>query len=415
MTARETAVEPGVGSNIDWRGDLAVIGGGIVGLAVAREWLRRRPNTRLVVLEREAEIGRHQTGHNSGVIHSGIYYKPGSMKATACVAGARQLMEYCDEKGIPYRLCGKVIVATEEDELPRLEDLYQRGQANGVPGLRLIGSEELKEIEPHVVGIKAIWSPNTGIVDYSQVARAYACDIQAAGGEIRTGNEVVGIETRGSATLVTTVAGEYEVKNVVSCAGLHADRVAGLTGAPRDPAIIPFRGDYFTLPPDRRHLVRTNIYPVPDPRFPFLGVHLTPRMNGEVWLGPNAVLAFAREGYRMTTVDPGDLLDIVGNQGFRQFAQKHWRIGLEEMRRDVSRRRFLASLQKFIPELTLADLHPGPSGVRAQAISDDGGLVDDFVVNQHDGVLHVRNAPSPAATSSLQIGALIADRLEQLA
>ncbi|MFW6074205.1 MAG: L-2-hydroxyglutarate oxidase [Chloroflexota bacterium] len=414
MTVTEQSAPVAAPEAGGWQGDIAVIGAGIVGLAVAREWLQRYPNHRLIVLEKEDEIGKHQTGHNSGVIHSGIYYKPGSMKAKACVAGAAKLMRYCDEHGIPYRLCGKMIIATEREELPRLHDLYERGKANSVPELRLIGAEELREIEPHAVGIEAIWSPRTGIVDFSQVAAAYAADVRASGGEIRTGNEVLSIERRASSTLVTTTAGEYEVRQVVSCAGLWADRVASLTGAPPDPVIVPFRGDYFTLPPDRRHLVQTNIYPVPDPRYPFLGVHLTPRMNGEVWLGPNAVLAFGRQGYRLHHVDLGDLSEIVTNRGFLKFATRHWRTGFEEMRRDLSRRRFLTSLQKFIPELTLSDLHPGPSGVRAQALSADGELVDDFVYSRDDGVLHVRNAPSPAATSSLEIASTIADELQQL-
>lgn len=399
----------------DWRGDVAVVGAGIVGLAAAREWLRRRPGTRLIVLDKEPEIAQHQSGHNSGVIHSGIYYAPGSLKASACVAGAARLMQYCDAKGIPYRLCGKMIVATEAEELPRLHALHERGLANGVPGLRVIGPDELREIEPHAVGLQALWSPNTGIVDYRQVARAYADDIEELGGEIRTSNEVLGIERRGAVTRITASGGEYEVATLVSCAGLWADKVAALTGGERTPQIVPFRGDYFTLPAERRELVRTNIYPVPDPRFPFLGVHLTPRMNGEVWLGPNAVLAFAREGYRMTRVKPGDLAEIAAYGGFRAFARKNWRTGLDELRRDLSRRRFLASLQRFIPELTMHDLRPGPSGVRAQALSADGNLVDDFVFDRGVGYLHVRNAPSPAATSSLEIGRMIADELEQMA
>jgi L-2-hydroxyglutarate oxidase LhgO len=413
MTTQEQ-IAPAAGA-ADWTGEIAVIGAGIVGLAAAREWLRRRPGTRLIVLDKEPDIAQHQSGHNSGVIHSGIYYAPGSLKARACVTGAARLMQYCDAKGIPYRLCGKMIIATEPEELPRLQTLHERGIANGVPGLRMIGADELKEIEPHAVGLQALWSPNTGIVDYRQVARAYADDIEELGGELRTGNEVVAIERRDGVTRITASGGEYEVGTLVSCAGLWADKVAALTGGERTPQIVPFRGDYFTLPVERRDLVRTNIYPVPDPRFPFLGVHLTPRMNGEVWLGPNAVLAFAREGYRMTRVNPGDLAEIAAYGGFRSFARKHWRTGLDEMRRDLSRRRFLASLQKFIPELTLHDLRPGPSGVRAQALSADGSLVDDFVFDQGDGYLHVRNAPSPAATSSLEIGRMIADELEQKA
>ena len=401
-------------SGLKWRGDVVVVGAGIIGLAVAREWLIRNPGSRLIVVEKEPEIAVHQSGHNSGVIHSGIYYAPGSFKARACVAGAARMTRYCDEHGIPYRLCGKMIVATEEAELPRLEALYERGRANNVPGLEMIGAERLKEIEPHAVGLKALWSPNTGIVDYRQVAQSYATEIEQAGGEIITSAEVIGFERRSDATLVNTTRGDFEAKRIVACGGLWADRLARLEGGAREPEIIPFRGDYFTLPPDRRHLVRTNIYPVPDPRFPFLGVHLTPRMSGEVWMGPNAVLAFARAGYRFPTVNLKDLVDTARSKGFRRFARTHWRTGFEETRRDLSRRRFLASLQKFIPELRLSDLHPGPSGVRAQALSSAGQLVDDFIFDRVGGTLHVRNAPSPAATSSLEIGGMIADELEEM-
>ena len=399
----------------DWVGDIAVVGGGIVGLATARELLLRRPGTRLVVLEKEAAIGLHQTGHNSGVIHSGIYYAPGSLKAKACVAGAAQLMRYCDERGIPYQLCGKVIVATEASELPRLDELQRRGIANGVPGLRMVEAAELRELEPHVRGLRALWSPNTGIVDYRQVAAAYAEDIQEHGGQIRVGHGVTTIARRNGTTLLTTPHGEIEARHVIACAGLYSDRVAALTGAPRVPRIVPFRGDYYILNPARRDLVRSNIYPVPDPAFPFLGVHFTPRMNGDIWLGPNAVLAFSREGYRLRDVRLKDLAEIVGYSGFRRFGRTHWRTGFDEMARALSKRRFLKSLQKFIPELTAADLLPGPSGVRAQALGADGKLVDDFALDRADGVLHVRNAPSPAATSSLQIGAFVADAYAEMA
>ncbi len=412
-TAEAVQVAPAA-SGLKWRGDVVIVGAGIVGLAVAREWLQRNPAAKLMILDKENEIAAHQSGHNSGVIHSGIYYAPGSLKARACVAGAAKMMAYCDEHEIPYRLCGKLIVATEEDELPRLEALYERGQANGVPGLEMVDADRLREIEPHAVGLKALWSPRTGIVDYRQVAQSYADEIKAAGGEITLLAEVTGIERRNGTTLVETTLGDFEAGLVVTCAGLWADRVAQMSGGDRKPEIIPFRGDYFTLPPDRRHLVQTNIYPVPDPRFPFLGVHLTPRMNGEVWLGPNAVLAFARAGYSFPTVDLGDLAGIARSRGFRRFALKHWRTGWDETRRDLSRRLFLESLQKFIPELRLSDLHPGPSGVRAQALSDDGELVDDFIYDREGGALHVRNAPSPAATSSLEIGRMIADEMEAL-
>lgn len=412
-TAGTSATAAGDGTGW-WKGDVAIVGGGIVGLATARELLQRRPGERVAVLEKEPQIAEHQSGHNSGVIHSGIYYAPGSMKAKACVAGAAALKRYCDEHGIPYNLCGKVIVATEEAEIPRLENLYQRGLANGVPGIRLIDADELFEIEPHVTGVRALLSPGTGIVDYRQVAAAYAEEIRAAGGQIFTGHEVIAIDRRAEGTRLTTPRGEFQARRVITCAGLWEDRVAALTGAPREPRIVPFRGDYYVLRPERRYLVRGNIYPVPDPAFPFLGVHFTPRMNGDLWLGPNAVLAFARDGYRFGRVNPRDLAELATFTGFLGFARKNWRVGFDEMARDLSKERFLRSLQRYVPEMTLDDLLPGPAGVRAQAMGADGRLVDDFVVDGRDGVLHVRNAPSPAATSSLVIGGLVVDALEQL-
>ncbi len=401
-------------SGVNWSGNTVVIGAGIVGLAAAREILRRHPNERIVVLDKESHIADHQTGHNSGVIHSGIYYAPGSLKARACVAGAARMLEYCDEHEIPFKLCGKVIVATDESELPRLQALFERGQTNGVPGLRMIDAAELREIEPHVTGVRAILSPKTGIVDYRTVAASYADDVRNFGGQILTGHEVVSIVRGATRTLVCTTQGDFETQRVITCAGVYADRVAAMTGAPLEPRIVPFRGDYFILRPERRNLVRGNIYPVPDPRFPFLGVHFTPRMNGDLWLGPNAVLAFSREGYRFGTIQMNDLGDMARFGGFRNFARKHWRTGLDEMARDLSKSRFLASLQKYVPELEMGDLLPGPSGVRAQALSEDGNLVDDFVVDREKRVLHVRNAPSPAATSSLVIGDMIADAFDEM-
>jgi (S)-2-hydroxyglutarate dehydrogenase len=392
--------------------DLVIIGAGILGLASAREILHRKPGLRLAIVEKEPEIGRHQTGHNSGVIHSGIYYAPGSLKARACVAGAAQMYEYCEQKGIAVDRCGKVIVASDDSEVPRLEELYRRGMANGVPGLEAVGPERMRELEPHVVGVRALWSPNTGIIDYSQVAAAYADDVRAAGGEIRTSHTVVGLHSHGAERAVETSQGELTAHAVIACAGLYADRVAELSGAPRSPRIVPFRGDYFVLRPERRDLVRSLIYPVPDPAFPFLGVHFTRRIDGSVWLGPNAVLAFSREGYRRSDVALRDVAEALGHPGFRRLATKYWRVGLAEMWRDVSKAAFCASLQVYMPELEPNDLLPGPSGVRAQALSDDGALVDDFVVDRTAGILHVRNAPSPAATSSLAIGAMIADAYE---
>jgi L-2-hydroxyglutarate oxidase len=395
--------------------DVVVVGAGIIGLAVSRELLSRFPRLRLGVLDKEPSVGQHQSGHNSGVLHSGIYYAPGSLKARLCVQGQREVYAYCEQKGIPTDRCGKVIVASNEAELPRLENLLQRGQANGVEGLEMIGPERLREIEPHCAGVKALWSPNTGIVDYSRVVRAYADDVVAAGGDVLPGYGVDRMSDRPGRVILQTAAGEVEARHVVACAGLHADRVAQLSGAPRDPRIVPFRGDYWVVRPDRRYLARNLIYPVPDPSFPFLGVHFTRRMDdGSVWLGPNAVLAFSREGYRRLDVRPGDLAEALAYRGFQKLAARFWQTGMQEMVRDFSKEAFLKSLQVYIPELTLADLLPGPSGVRAQALGPDGALVDDFVFNtQGNKIVHVRNAPSPGATSSLAIGRLIADTATQ--
>ena len=395
--------------------DVVVIGAGILGLAVSRELLSRYPRLRLAVLDKEPSVGQHQTGHNSGVLHSGIYYAPGSLKARLCVQGQRELYAYCEQKGIPTDRCGKVIVASNESELPRLDNLFERGQANGVQGLEMIGPERLREIEPHCVGVRALFSPNTGIVDFSRVTRAYAADVMDCGGDVLPGYGVERISDRPGRVILYTTAGEVEAQHVIACAGLYADRVARMTGGPRDPRIVPFRGDYWVLRPDRRHLARNLIYPVPDPSFPFLGVHFTRRIDdGSVWLGPNAVLAFAREGYRRLDVRPRDLAEALAYRGFQRLAGKFWQTGLQEMVRDFSKEAFLKSLQVYVPELTMADLLPGPSGVRAQALGPDGSLVDDFVFNtQGRRIVHVRNAPSPGATSSLAIGRMIADTAEQ--
>ena len=397
--------------------DVAVVGAGIVGLAAARELLKRRPGSRLVMIEKESEVAAHQSGHNSGVIHSGIYYTPGTLKARLCVTGMAEMYSYCEEHSIATDRCGKLIVASDESELQRLDDLHRRGIANGVHGLAVIGPDAMREIEPHCVGVRALWSPNTGIVDYRQVALAYATEIRAAGGEILTGRRLTGLREGAQGVELQTSAGELVANRVLACAGLYADRVASLTGAPREPRIVPFRGDYWQLKKERRHLARNLIYPVPDPTFPFLGVHFTRRIgDGAVWLGPNAVLAFSREGYGRLDTRPGDLGEALTHSGFLRLAARHWRSGMGEMYRDFSKRAFLKTCQKYIPEMTVDDMEPGPSGVRAQALGTDGKLVDDFIVNvQGPRLMHVRNAPSPAATSSLAIGRLIADAFDQAA
>jgi L-2-hydroxyglutarate oxidase LhgO len=396
---------------VDWRGDVVVIGAGIVGLATAREILRRRPGTKLVVLEKEAKIGQHQTGHNSGVIHAGIYYKPGTLKARLCVAGGAELIRYCDEKQIQYRLCGKLIVATDEAELPRLAELERRATANGCQGIRMVEADEIREIEPHCRGIRALWSPMTGIVDYGVVAYNYGCDIQSSGGEICVNHEVTSISTSDGESIVHTDRGDFGATQVIACAGIQSDRVAKMTGAPAAPLIAPFRGDYYVLRPERQNLIRTNIYPVPDPQFPFLGVHFTRMIDGSVECGPNAVLAFGREAYRFFSLDPRDLLETVSYRGFLRMAARHWRTGLGEMWRSLSKAAFVRALRRLVPAIRAEHLEPAPAGIRAQAVAPDGGLVDDFLVREADRVVNVCNAPSPAATASLQIGSAIVDRL----
>jgi L-2-hydroxyglutarate oxidase LhgO len=399
--------------------DLAIVGAGIVGLATAREFLLRQPALHVIVLEKETAIARQQSGHNSGVIHSGIYYAPGSLKARACVEGHRAMLAFCREQGIPFELCGKVIVALDESELPRLEDLYQRGIKNGVQGLEFIGPERLRELEPYAAGIKAIHSPNTGIIDYVQVAQAYARQVREHGGEIVTGCEVttltalegqsaLGIRQAGVVTLETEIHARY----VITCGGLQSDKLSRMSGKDSQVHIIPFRGDYYVLRPEKRHMVRGLVYPVPDPRFPFLGVHFTRRLDGEVWAGPNAVLAFAREGYGRWRVNPADLWEVLSFGGFWKMAAQYWKMGLAEMYRDYVKEAYVKELQRYMPELRAADLLPGPSGVRAQALSADGRLVDDFLIQRGENVVHVQNAPSPAATSSLVIARMIVDEAQ---
>jgi len=392
------------------KADLAVIGGGIVGLATSLQLLRRRPQLRLVVLEREPEVAMHQSGHNSGVVHAGLYYKPGSLKARLCRAGKAELEAYCAERDIPLRRIGKVVVALDEGEVPRLHDLFERGTANGVQGLEEIGPERIKEIEPHAAGIRGLWSPETAIVDFKAVALAYAREVRGLGGTIETGRAVTAMEQRDSEVVLSTTQGPLVASHVVACAGLQADRVAAMTADPAPERIIPFRGDYYTLLPEARDLVRGLIYPVPDPRFPFLGVHFTRRIDGEVWAGPNAVLAFAMEGYRRRDISVRDLAGVLAYRGFIRLALRYWRTGLAEFWRDLSKRAFVGELRRYLPELRADQVTFGPSGVRAQGLDPDGTLVDDFRLGGSDRVLHVRNAPSPAATASLAIGGEVADR-----
>jgi L-2-hydroxyglutarate oxidase len=390
--------------------DLVVVGGGIVGLATARQLLIDHPDLRLAVLDKEADIASHQTGHNSGVIHAGIYYKPGTMKAKACVTGHDEMIAYCEAKGIPYRLCGKVIIAVDESELAALDQLYERGTANGVQGLEMIDPPRLREIEPHVVGVKAIYSPNTGVVDYLKVARAYADDVCNAGGQIITNCQVMGIETRGNETVLLTSQGEIKTRYVVTCAGLYSDRISGERENIR---IVPFRGSYWRLRPEKRDLCRTLIYPVPDPRFPFLGVHFTRMMDDEVLVGPNAVLAFAREGYQRSKIKLGELAETLTYPGFWKLAARYWRMGGLEMYRDFVKTAYVKTAQRYVPEVTADDFLPGRSGVRAQALDRAGNLLDDFKIKSAANVIHVQNAPSPAATSSLVIARTIADEAGQ--
>lgn len=390
------------------RVDVAVVGAGIVGLATARQLVKTSPGLRIAILDKEPRIADHQTGHNSGVLHTGIYYAPGSRKALFCRAGKAQLEEFAREHGIPFERSGKLVVATDESELSRLDDLLERARGNGVAGVELVGRERMKEIEPHAVGLKALWSPETGVIDFRRVAEALADDIRAAGGTILLERGVKKIRSLPGEQVLETSAGPVVARDVIVCAGLQADRLARMTRTP-GPRIVPFRGDYYVLRPEAGSLVRSLIYPVPDPRFPFLGVHFTRRIDGEVWLGPNAVLAFAREGYRRRDISPRDLFGTLTYRGFLRVAGKYMATGLGEMWRDFSKRAFLHALQRYVPELTLGDLLPGPSGVRAQAIDVKGRMVDDFAIGGSAHVLHVQNAPSPAATASLAIGSWLAD------
>ncbi|XP_007097664.2 L-2-hydroxyglutarate dehydrogenase, mitochondrial isoform X1 [Panthera onca] len=410
--------------------DVVVIGGGIVGLASARALILRHPALSIGVLEKEKDLAIHQTGHNSGVIHSGIYYKPESLKAKLCVQGAALIYEYCKQKGISYKQCGKLIVAVEQEEIPRLQALYERGRQNGVQGLRLIQQEDIKKKEPYCRGLMAIDCPYTGIVDYRQVALSFAKDFQEAGGFVLTNFEVKDIELAKESpsrskdgmkypiVIRNTKGEEVQCQYVVTCAGLYSDRISELSGCNPDPRIVPFRGDYLILKPEKCYLVKGNIYPVPDSRFPFLGVHFTPRMDGSIWLGPNAVLAFKREGYRPFDFSARDIMDVIIKSGLIKLVFQNFSYGVNEMYKACFLSATVKHLQKFIPEITVSDILRGPAGVRAQALDRDGNLVEDFVFDGGVGdignrILHVRNAPSPAATSSLAISGMIADEVQQ--
>ena len=390
--------------------DLAIIGGGIVGLATAYRFLERFPGKSVAVLEKEPSIARHQTGRNAGVLHSGIYYRPGSLKAQNCRAGKLAMEEFCQREGIPFKICGKVIVALEESELPRMEQILANGKANGVVCER-IDVTRLKELEPHVAGLAAIHIPESGIVDYAHVARRLAEIIEGQGSRIVTDARVTGIRRDTDRAILVTSAGEFAAREVVNCAGLYSDRVTRLSGAKPSALIVPFRGEFYKLRPEAHHLVRTLIYPVPDPKYPFLGVHFTRRIDGLVECGPNAVLAFAREGYRNTTVNPRDLAETLTYPGFWKLAVKYWRIGADEMWRSFSKRAFVRAAQRLVPEIEPQHFEWAPAGVRAQAVGHDGTMVDDFVISETDRVINVENAPSPAATASLNIGRLVVDRL----
>ena len=393
--------------------DLVVIGAGIVGLSTAMHLTSLYPRLRLTVLEKEDAVARHQSGHNSGVIHSGIYYQPGSLKARLCVEGAAAMVEFCREHGLPYEVCGKVIVATCEEELPRLQGLLERGQVNGLAGLRMLEAAELREIEPHCGGIRGIHVPSTGIADYAAVSRKYAELIADRSGAVQTGTRVVGIASRANETVVETTRGSISTKYLINCAGLQSDRVGKIAGQNPEAMIVAFRGEYYDLVPEKYSLVRGLIYPVPDPRFPFLGVHFTRRIHGGVDAGPNAVLAFKREGYHASDFDMDDTVDMLRYSGFRRMARKYWRKGAEEFYRSFSKRAFVKSLQKLLPEIREEDLVRGGAGVRAQALRPDGSMVDDFQFSASGNQLHVYNVPSPAATASLPIGRAIAQMAQE--
>lgn len=387
--------------------DISIIGGGIVGLATALQIQSANPKLKILILEKESSLARHQTGNNSGVIHSGLYYKPGSLKATNCIKGYNMLLDFCRTNEIPFDLCGKIVVATEQQELPLLENLYTRGQQNGLTNLKKLTAEELKEYEPHVAGLAGIFVPQTGIVDYTVVANKYGEVFQKNGGTIHLNEKVLDIQHTNTHSVVITQTTSYTSKLVINCAGLYSDKVARMTVPNLNVKIIPFRGEYFKLKKEKEYLVKNLIYPVPDPNFPFLGVHFTRMAKGGVEAGPNAVLAFSREGYKKSNINVSELAESLAWPGFQKVAAKYWRTGMGEMYRSFSKAAFTKALQKLLPEIQESDLVEGGAGVRAQACDRNGGLVDDFLILEDTGVINVCNAPSPAATSSLAIGETI--------
>jgi (S)-2-hydroxyglutarate dehydrogenase len=386
-----------------------IIGGGLVGLGTAYKLPLRCPSARVTVLEKEDKVCAHQSGHNSGVLHAGLYYKPGSLKARLAVSGIREMVAFCQQHSVPHEICGKLVVAADASEVPRLQSLYERGAQNGLEGLRLLDREQMLEIEPHVGGVAALRVPQEGIVDYAKVCEALQKEIQAKDGSVVLGAKVTALRHGNGEWRIGTAAGDYTADFVINCAGLHCDRVSTLAGEKREVRIVPFRGEYYKIRPERQHLVRNLIYPVPDPQFPFLGVHFTRLIHGGIEAGPNAVLAFAREGYRKTDVNLADLWDALTFSGLWRFLAQHKRMSWEELRRSFSRRLFCESLQRLVPEIREEDLSPGGAGVRAQAMSPEGALVQDFCLLNRPQALHVLNAPSPAATAALAIGEDIAN------
>lgn len=390
--------------------DILIVGGGIVGLATAYTLAQQHPDKTITIVEKEQELAYHQSGRNSGVLHSGIYYKPGSLKAKNCRSGKAAMEAFCRQEGIPYKLCGKVIVALDESELQTLQRIYERGQANGV-NCKLISRERLLEIEPHVAGIKAIHVPEAGIVDYKQVCQRFAFHLRAGGHDIVLDAKVMQIYEQEEEVIVVTYKGEFRCRYLINCAGLHSDRVTAMSAGTSPAKIIPFRGEYYELKPQARHLCKGLIYPVPDPRFPFLGVHFTLMINGDVECGPNAVLAFGREGYHLTSVNLPDLWETLTYSGFRKLAARYWRMGAGEMWRSASKAAFVKALQRLVPEIQANHLVPAPAGIRAQAVTPQGTLVDDFAFQESARIVNVVNAPSPAATSAISIGHSIVERL----